>query len=224
MSFTVLFLRDLGVEKVSKARFFQNTIYLFFVLLGLHCCSGFPFPIVVSRGRSPAAVPGLRIVVASLVAERRTSSTRASVAAVPGSRAQAKWSWCSGLLVPRHVGLSQTRDQTGVSCAGRWILYTEPAGKPQRWVFKHADLLHSFIHSFIHSLKKHLLSTFALITHSFNLHLYPTPVSKISSKPGCGILTWNSAIRFCSPLYNSFFYLQKASKRDNRLSLCPDLI
>ena len=78
MSFTMLFLRDLGIEKVSKAGFFQNTIYLFFVLLGLHCCAGFPFPVVVSRGSSPAAVPGLRTVVASLVAERRTSGTRAS--------------------------------------------------------------------------------------------------------------------------------------------------
>ena len=30
--------------------------------------------------------------------------------------------WCTGLITPRHVGSSQTRDQTSVPCIGRWIL------------------------------------------------------------------------------------------------------
>ena len=39
-----------------------------------------------------------------------------------GSRAQAQQLWPTGLAAPRHVGSSQTRAQTCVSCAGRWIL------------------------------------------------------------------------------------------------------
>ena len=30
--------------------------------------------------------------------------------------------WCTGLVAPRHVGSSQTRDQTRVPCIGRQIL------------------------------------------------------------------------------------------------------
>ena len=42
---------------------------------------------------------------------------------LPGSRAQAQQLWCTGLAAPRHVGSSWIRDQTGVSCIGRQILY-----------------------------------------------------------------------------------------------------
>ena len=38
-------------------------------------------------------------------------------------RAQAQYLCCSGLVAPRHVVSSQARDQTGVPCIGRWILY-----------------------------------------------------------------------------------------------------
>ena len=38
-----------------------------------------------------------------------------------GSRAQAQQFWCTGLAAPRHVGFSQTRDQTCVPHIGRWI-------------------------------------------------------------------------------------------------------
>ena len=40
---------------------------------------------------------------------------------LPGSRAQTQQLWCTGLVAP-HVGSSQTRDQTCVSCIGRWTL------------------------------------------------------------------------------------------------------
>ena len=43
-----------------------------------------------------------------------------------GSRAQAQQLWRIGLVVPWHVGSSWTRDQTYVSCIGRWILYHQP--------------------------------------------------------------------------------------------------
>ena len=39
-----------------------------------------------------------------------------------GSRAQAKQLWCTGLVAPRHVASSWTRDPTHVPCVGRWIL------------------------------------------------------------------------------------------------------
>ena len=57
--------------------------YLFMTVLGLHCCTGFPW-VVVSGGHSLVVVHGLIIVVASLVAEQRLSSMWASVVAVRG--------------------------------------------------------------------------------------------------------------------------------------------
>ena len=39
-----------------------------------------------------------------------------------GSRAQAQQLWRTGLVAPRHVGSSRTRDRTRVSCIGRQIL------------------------------------------------------------------------------------------------------
>ena len=40
-----------------------------------------------------------------------------------GSRAQAPWLWCMGLVAPWHVGSSWIRDPTHVSCSGRWSLF-----------------------------------------------------------------------------------------------------
>ena len=39
-----------------------------------------------------------------------------------GSRVQAQQLWSVGLVAPRHVGSSRTRDRTHVSCIGRQIL------------------------------------------------------------------------------------------------------
>ena len=41
----------------------------------------------------------------------------------PGSGAPAQQLWCVGLVAPGHMGSSQTRDETRVSCIGRQILY-----------------------------------------------------------------------------------------------------
>ena len=79
-------------------------------------------------------VLGLLTAVASLSAEHRLWGTWASVAAVPGARAQAQWLWCPGLVAPWLVGSSQIRDQTHVSCTGGRILYhgaTREAWVPQ---------------------------------------------------------------------------------------------
>ena len=55
-------------------------MYVFLAVLGLHCC----------RGSSLVVVVGLLTAVASLVAEHGLSGTEASVAALPGSGAQAQ--------------------------------------------------------------------------------------------------------------------------------------
>ena len=39
--------------------------------------------------------------------------------------------WCMGLVALRHVGSSHTRDQTCVSCIGRWILCHWSNGETQ---------------------------------------------------------------------------------------------
>ena len=55
-------------------------------------------------------VGGILIAVASLAGECRPEGMQASVVADPGSRAQAQYIWHTGLVAPRHVGLSQIRD------------------------------------------------------------------------------------------------------------------
>ena len=37
--------------------------------------------------------------------------------------AWAQWLWCMGLVIPRHVGSSWTRDRTRVSCLGRTLYH-----------------------------------------------------------------------------------------------------
>ena len=80
----------------------------------------------------------LLTVVAPPVAERRLYCTAFSSCItwaqqfwLPGSREQAQQLWCTGLVALWHVGSSQIRDWTHVSCIGRWILTTEPPGKPR---------------------------------------------------------------------------------------------
>ena len=64
--------------------------------------------------------PGLLTAAASL--SWSTSSRRLGFQ-LPGSRTQAQWLWYPGLLAPQHVGSSQIRDGTWVSCTGRHSLY-----------------------------------------------------------------------------------------------------
>ena len=62
--------------------FFLSFVYLFLVVLGLHCSAGFSL-VVASGGYSLVAVCGLLIAVASLIAEHGLWGSRASVVAVP---------------------------------------------------------------------------------------------------------------------------------------------
>ena len=75
---------------------------------------------VTAHGLSLAAVSGLLTSVASLAVKHELQGARASAVAAPGSVVGHM-----GLVTPRHVGSSWIRDQTYVSCIGRWILTTE---------------------------------------------------------------------------------------------------
>ena len=84
--------------------FTPHFIYLFLAVLGLCRCMGFSL-VAASGGCSLGAVLRLLIVVASLVAEHKLSN-------------------CDiGSVAPQHVGSSQIRARTHISCIGRWALY-----------------------------------------------------------------------------------------------------
>ena len=101
--------------------YFLN-VYLFLVVLGLHCSIGLSL-VAVSGDDSLAVVRGLLTAAASLVAKQWLQGTGLQQSQHVDSRAQAQQMWCTGLVALQHVGSSQTRDRTLVSCIGRWILY-----------------------------------------------------------------------------------------------------
>ena len=106
------------MASITSSVFFLNLfIYLFLAVLDFHCSIGFSV-VVASRGYSLDVVRRLLTVASHCGA-------RASVVAAMGSRAQAQKLWCTGLVGPWHVGSSQIRDRTCVSCIGK-----EPPGKP----------------------------------------------------------------------------------------------
>ena len=110
-------------------------------MLGLSCYA-WAFSSCGERGLLFVAVRGLLIVVAShlvkhrpqahglqqlqhagsVVAAHGLQGARASQLWRVGSKAQAHQLWRMGLVVPQHMGSSQTRDQTHVPCIGRQIL------------------------------------------------------------------------------------------------------
>ena len=92
---------------LQVAQFKKN--YLLLGVLGPCCCTDSCL-VVESGGCSPAAVPGLLAEVASL-AQHRPEET------------QAHSLWHMGLVALQHVGSSQIRDGTHVSCFGSQILY-----------------------------------------------------------------------------------------------------
>ena len=68
------------------------------------------------------AVHGPLTIVASLVAEHRLQTRRLSSCGSRAPDVQAQQLWLTGLVVPRHVGSSQTRAGTRVPCIGRQTL------------------------------------------------------------------------------------------------------
>ena len=121
-------------------------IYLFWAVLGLHCCAGFSRG-AASGGSSLVVVFQVLVATASLSAEHVLKGPRASVGSV--AVAQAQPSWPTGLVSPRHAGsflacgISQIRDQTPVSCIGRWFFTTGPPGKPQVLTLLRLSVTHS---------------------------------------------------------------------------------
>ena len=91
-------------------------INLFLAVLGLHCCVG------SSRGE-----PGLP----SSCSAQASHSSGFSCGGAWANKFQELWHMGSiagpesagSVLTPRHVGSSQNRDWTCVSCTGRWILH-----------------------------------------------------------------------------------------------------
>ena len=79
-------------------------------VLGLCHCKQACSLAAASGGYSLAAVHGLLVEVASLIAEHGSRVCGLQELRLPGSRAQAQKLWLS-------------RDQIHVSCIGRWILY-----------------------------------------------------------------------------------------------------
>ena len=72
-----------------------------------------------------------------------------------------------GLVVPRHVGSSRTRAQTGVPCIGRWIL--------NHWATREAPFLFLFLHLFFCFFKNVLnwmLSPFIFILSGLAVSVY----------------------------------------------------
>ena len=105
------------MASITSSVFFLNLfIYLFLAVLCLHCYVSFSLVAVIGGCSSWG-------VWASHCGGFSCCRARASVVAAMGSRAQAQKLWCTGLVGPWHVGSSQIRDRTCVSCIGRRILY-----------------------------------------------------------------------------------------------------
>ena len=95
-------------ESVLKKDLFT---YVFMAVLGLRCCVGF---LQWWRLGTPL---WLWFAGFSLCGARGLSvcSTWAQEVRLPGSRAQMRWWWCTGLAALRHMGYSETRDRTRVA-------------------------------------------------------------------------------------------------------------
>ena len=81
------------------------------------------FVLVVSRGYSLVAMHRLLFAVASLVGELGLEGARASVVAALGLQSTDSIVMVQDLVALKHVGSSQIRDGTSVSCIGKQILY-----------------------------------------------------------------------------------------------------
>ena len=127
---TLNFFRP-GTESSVVFFFLKNQFYLFFyfwlhwVFVAAHGLS----VVVASGGNSSLRCTGFSLRWPLLL--RSTGSRHAGFSScgtqaqqlwLTGSRAPAQQLWHTGLVVPRHVGSSQTRDPTRVPCIGRRIL------------------------------------------------------------------------------------------------------
>ena len=87
--------------------------------------------VAASKGYCLAAVYRLLTAVVSLVVEHRLQALRLQQLQRVGSRVLAQHLWSTGLVAPRHVGSSQTRDQTHVhALQGRLSTTAPPKDHP----------------------------------------------------------------------------------------------
>ena len=101
--------------------FFSFNLFILAVL-DPPCCAG-SSRVVVSGGRSFLHCAGSSLCWLLLLQSMSSGECGLPWLWLPSSRAQSQWLWCTGLVAPRHLGSSQTRDWTSVSCIGRQILY-----------------------------------------------------------------------------------------------------
>ena len=109
--------------------FFFLIFILFLAALGL-CCHAWAFPQLQRAGATLRCGAQASHCGGFSCCRARALGAWASVVVargfqqlwLAGSRAQAQQLWRKGLVAPRHVGSSQTRDRTRVPCIGRRIL------------------------------------------------------------------------------------------------------
>ena len=98
---------------------FNNFIYLFMAVLGLHFCLGFSLGWESSCGGWASHCSGF------LVADHRLQGKQASVPVAHGFSSCSSWAhhlWHMSLVGPQYTGSFWIRDQTYVFCMGSRIL------------------------------------------------------------------------------------------------------
>ena len=94
-------------------------------VLGLSCCPDFSL-VALNGAYSPVAVCRLLLLQSTSSRAHGLQQLR-----LPGSRAQPQLLWHVGLVAPRHVRSSRTRDRTPVSCISSGFFFTtEPLRTP----------------------------------------------------------------------------------------------
>ena len=105
--------------------------------MGFHCCVEY----LSSCGQwGLLLVVVLRLLIALVSLGCGTQALRLrgfSKLHLSGSRTQSQQLWLMSLVAPWQVGSSRIRDQTHVSCTGRWILYHRATMEaPRLWLSK----------------------------------------------------------------------------------------
>ena len=103
--------------------FFNELIYLFVAVLGLHfeCVGSSLLRVDFLVAGSGVCSPGGWVGAALWLRCRGLSLQGLLLLWGTSSRVQAQYLWCLSLVAPSNVGFSWTRDQTHVLCIGRWI-------------------------------------------------------------------------------------------------------
>ena len=107
-----------------KKQFYLFIYYLFVAVLGFAAAQAFSsYLVAATRGYSSLQCTGFSLLWLLLL-QSTASRVHGHQQLWPvGSGAQAQQLWFTGLVAPWHVGSSQIRDQTHVSCIDRWIIY-----------------------------------------------------------------------------------------------------